>query len=377
MTTENTPVFEAGTPVPLDVVVSQHRQLVSPDRPTDVRMRVARGLLPSTPEDLIPTLVYLAGDAVPEIAAAARQTLLQMPNATLIGVASAHPSPWAMDGFARIARADEELLRAVALNRHTDDATIAWLAGIGAPALCDVIGRNQVRSLRYPAIIESLYFNPRAPQGIVQGLLELAVREELPLDHMPGYKETRAALLGEGLEAHERDAPGLSEIEFMSVLAYDFGDIGEADDAEEKPRGTGLQALLLKMSVAQKVRLALVGDANARKLLIRDPKKLVSFAVLKSPRVTEAEIALFAGNKNLAEDIIAVICRRRTWTKDYTTRKALILNPKTPASFALGFLRTMNQRDLKLVSQSREISATVARQAKRILEQLTQSSRKK
>ena len=122
------------------------------------------------------------------------------------------------------------------------------------------------------------------------------------------------------------------------------------------------------MSVSQKVRLAMVGDANVRKVLIRDPKKLVALAVLRSPRITEGEVTTFASNKTLSDELLTTICRNRNWVKDYATRKALVFNPKTPISFSMTFLRQLSPKDLKDASSSRDVSQTVARTAKRMLD---------
>ena len=61
---------------------------------------------------------------------------------------------------------------------------------------------------------------------------------------------------------------------------------------EEEEGSTALWKLISKMNMAQKVRLAMVGDINARKLLIRDVKRSVYMTVLRSPRLTVKEIKL-------------------------------------------------------------------------------------
>ncbi|MSP92543.1 MAG: hypothetical protein EXR79_12205 [Myxococcales bacterium] len=363
--------FLSGTPIPLDVVAAPLRPLVQRDAQLPARLRVARGVLPAPPDALIPALFFLCQDPEPQVKQVARETLASMPSDVLLPVLRAAQDPYVLDAAARVLWKAEEPARQVALNHYTADDTVRWLAGVANAVVCDVIGRNQVRALRAPGIIEAITLNPRASQGVVHGLLELAVRENLDLDHMPGFREMRSVLIG---EEQDDAGTGLSDLEFASALLMATGQIetmAQEGAAVDDKRTGNLAILIGKMSIAQKIRTALVGDAACRKLLIRDPKKIVAYSVLKSPRLTEGEITLFAAQKSLAEEIIAAISRNRTWTKDYGTRKALVCNPKTPVSSSMNLIRTLSQFDLKHISQSRDVSPTVARTAKRMLDALT------
>ena len=42
-----------------------------------------------------------------------------------------------------------------------------------------------------------------------------------------------------------------------------------------------------KMSVPEKIRLAMLGNQEARNLLIHDPNKVIPLAVLRNPKITE------------------------------------------------------------------------------------------
>jgi len=358
--------YVSGTPIESAVIHPSLQPLVARAGAVPTRLRVAKALLPAPPDALIPALLFLTQDPEAQVKAAARDSLTTMPADVLVPVLIELADPSLLDAAARVLHKVDEAGRRVALNPNTSDDTMRWLAGVANGSVCDAIGQNQVRALRYPAIIEAIYLNPRASQGVTQGLLELAVRSQLALDHMPGFKETKALLLGEEVDD---GGTGLSDMEFASALlmASGQGEEQAADAPPDEKKTASLQALILKMSVAQKVRLAMVGDAGVRKLLIRDPKKMVAFAVLKSPRVTEGEVTAFAANKALADDLIAMICRNRSWTKDYATRKNLVFNPKTPITFSMSFLRTLTQKDVKDCAMSRDVNQNIARAAKRML----------
>jgi hypothetical protein len=359
--------WKSGDPVPLESVNEQHRRLVGADVGVEIRERVARALLPSTLEDLVPTLAYLCHDPEEGVRKLSRQTLGNVPQEELVDIIRRERDVHILDTLAHALPVTLESTRQIPLNRAASNQTLVYLASTGDGRLCERIGRNAVRCLAHPSTIEALYFNPQAGQALVQGLLELAVREGVRLDHIPGYVEAERAVHGSAL-APEKAPVGLSDIEFLTALSL-AGEQrpvpGVEEDKEVESRN--LATLIGKMSVAQKVRLALVGDANSRKLLIRDPKKMVALAVLKSPRLTDGEIRIFAANKNISEDVITQIARRRAWTRDYGIRKALLKNPKTPIGFALSFLRSMSKRDIKTFSKSREVPAAIARMATSII----------
>lgn len=376
--------FRSGQAIPLDAISEGHRQLFDPARPDALRQRVARGLLPASFEDLVPTLAKLTQDSDQTTATAARKTLSEMSDEQLGPVLSGLKDPHLLDTLARVLMGRPNMQRLIVVSRHTDDQTIAKLAATANRDVANAIAAAQVRALRTPAIIEALFFNPKAPHGAVNSLMELAIREGLELDHMPGYRELRLSILGEnrlkeltGATAVDEDA-GLAELDFMSAVDLALEDPSPAEGEEEEDEGRKtLHAMVREMNVAQKIRLALIGDANARKLLIRDPKKMVALAVLKSPRLSDKEIAGFATNRALNEDVVSTIARNRQWTKEYAVRKALILNPKTKMTIAMGFLRTMSKKDLKAISKDRNCSGAVARAAKRMLVKLEQGNRKK
>ena len=121
-----------------------------------------------------------------------------------------------LDALAETLKAPSALI-AIALNNNTSIKTLVALAGRGQTKVCDVIGRNAERALRYPDIIEALFFNPNAPQGVVQNLLELAVREGLPRPHAWLQRDRQALLGGSAATTATSDAP-LNDIDFLSAV---------------------------------------------------------------------------------------------------------------------------------------------------------------
>ncbi len=112
----------------------------------------------------------------------------------------------------------------------------------------------------------------------------------------------------------------------------------------------------------------MTGDKEWRKILIKDPNKLVHGAVLKNGRITEGEVLMVAKNKSSSDEIVRLILLNREWLKHYEIRKALVTHPKTPLPKALRFLSELVIRDLKDLVRSRNVASVIATSARKELE---------
>jgi len=115
------------------------------------------------------------------------------------------------------------------------------------------------------------------------------------------------------------------------------------------------------------MKLAMRGSREQRAQLIRDSNKLVTAAVLSSPKLTDAEIEAFAKMANLSEDVLRIIATNRGWVKNYNVVTALTRNPKTPVALAMRFLQRLNERDLKMVSIDRNVAEPVRLAARKFV----------
>lgn len=128
-----------------------------------------------------------------------------------------------------------------------------------------------------------------------------------------------------------------------------------------------LSQSLLKMSLPQKIRLALVGNQEARNLLIHDPNKVIPLAVLRNPKLSEDEVVMYAQLRSLPEDVFSAMAKHKTWVKNYQVKLALVSNPKAPLSLAIKLLDHLHDRDLQNISKSKNVSYILARSAARLL----------
>jgi hypothetical protein len=122
-----------------------------------------------------------------------------------------------------------------------------------------------------------------------------------------------------------------------------------------------------KLPVAARVKLALTGGKEARQILLRDATKLVQSSVLRNPRITPDEVLVLAKNRSASEELLRTIADHREWVRHYQVRLALVVNPKTPLPLALRLLGGLNDRDVRLLAKSRNVSTVLQAQAKRAI----------
>jgi hypothetical protein len=145
------------------------------------------------------------------------------------------------------------------------------------------------------------------------------------------------------------------------------------DERSEATTGEGAQRLstvqrLSAMSVTEKVKAAMRGNREARSLLIRDSNKLVSIAVLASPRLTEQEVETYARMASMSEDVLRVIGTTRAWIKNYMIVRALTSNPKTPIAISMGMVNRLLEKDVKALASDRNIAEPVKALARKMMQ---------
>ena len=144
---------------------------------------------------------------------------------------------------------------------------------------------------------------------------------------------------------------------------------------EDSERLSTLQKLA-RMTVGERVQLAMRGNREERSILIRDGAKIVSSAVLASPKVSEAEVETFASMKNVQENVLRDIARNRKFIKSYPVLKNLTNNPRTPLDLSLTLVKNMLGPDLKGLSQNKNIPDTLRKTALKLFKMRSSPSGK-
>jgi hypothetical protein len=147
--------------------------------------------------------------------------------------------------------------------------------------------------------------------------------------------------------------PGAAALDNEAALIDTSPKTDEVDDDKDDEQ-TALQRLQ-GMNVPQKVQRATKGSREERAILIRDPNKMISLAVLSSPKLTISEVEAFARAGNVAEECLRTIAFTRAWMKSYNVVAALTRNPKTPVALSMNLLSRLNEKDLRTLSTDRNV----------------------
>jgi hypothetical protein len=121
----------------------------------------------------------------------------------------------------------------------------------------------------------------------------------------------------------------------------------------------GVTQRLALMTVSEKIKAAMRGSREERSILIRDPNKIVAFAVLSSPKVSEQDVEGFAKMASLSEDVLRVIGMTRAWSKSYSIVRALAFNPKSPIAVSMTLVNRLVEKDVRLLAADRNIAEPV------------------
>ena len=135
------------------------------------------------------------------------------------------------------------------------------------------------------------------------------------------------------------------------------GEEEEEEAEEEEKEYISLEQAIKDMSVGHKIKLAYKGNKEARSILVRDTNKSVAVAVVKSGRLSDGEVAQYAGNRNLVDDVIREIANNNEYTRKYAVKAALVANPKTPLPKAIAFIKSLHKKDLQLLCRNKMFQA--------------------
>ena len=136
---------------------------------------------------------------------------------------------------------------------------------------------------------------------------------------------------------------------------------------EVRPERISLIRRVMLMTVKDRVKLGLKGDREARSILIRDSNRVVASAVIHNPRVTDQEAENIASMRTVSDEVLRIIAMNRAWARSYPIIHNLARNPRTPIPTAINILPRIHTKDLQNISQNRNVSEAVRRQAYRLV----------
>ncbi len=243
-----------------------------------------------------------------------------------------------------------EILTKIIHNNYLPDIFLVKIAEKGNAEILEILSENQIRLIAHSEIIKKMEKNPNINSfikgkldEIKQFYLTTEKAEEIKIDNP---NDEIFKLIKETEEKTHKEESNIDNEKLETI---------------ENVQKTVLSRLqeINNMTVADRVKTALLGTKADRSILIRDSNKLVSQAVINSPKMSIDEISAIIKNKSVAGDLVAKIAKRKEWTKSYQIIFDLVMNPKTPVSDALGFLKKLHSNDIKMIKRDKNVSPVI------------------
>jgi hypothetical protein len=382
--------------------------IITGKAPQPARLAAARGMLPLQQNDLLEVLVALTASDDEQIAAAATETLqAETPDNLLLAAKAPDTSPNVLAYLATHPTGANEVYEATILNNQTPDHAIAKLAAATSNgSLLELIAINQQRLVRFPEIIDAIIANParsgEAERRATETRKEFFEKERGArqiADELRARGQTAAAeffesadlstasgelsfddawLIAQHIEVSDADIdeswlPAERYEELIAETAEETAANVQRIIENERLEGGEVSAervslirRVMFMNVKDRMKLAMKGDREARSILIRDSNKIVCSAVIKNPRITEQEVESISSMRTVADEVLRLIAMNRSWARQYPIIHNLARNPRTPIPTAMNILPRIRTKDLDQLSQNRNVSETVRRQAYRL-----------
>ena len=404
----------------------EHRAKLAPEAPARGRLAIAKGMLPLPPDVQVSAVYVLMGHKERSIRRAAAQTLQELDSEVTLRAISPRTHPKVLEYLTEYRTEDQDFLERVYALPNANDRTACMIATAARGDLVNVICRNQSRLLMTPQVYLSLKENPQTTPAQLERVHSfLRMQSSLPDEPTPSPASAPAPAAPKEVSKPVSAAPApklkrikVSELTEMSVeaevmaalldLPSPFSNPHIANRLEiliaEKPEGSegvedpsftfsfqddaeqfsssmvtdddlapeeklGIAQQIATMTTGSKIKLAFLGNAEARKLLLRDKNKQVAVAVVKSGRLSESEAASIAANKNLHGDVLREVAMNKEFLRSYKVKIGLVNNPKCPVSVAVGLVPLLQRSDLAALARNKNVPSVVRRTAKRTVQQ--------
>jgi hypothetical protein len=331
-------------------IPSHLKKIISPQISKETKLTAAKGQISMEPLDLLVTFFLLAYDNDKEVASTARKSFAGMPTDTLLDILSGEVDPLILKTIAMVYKDNKEMLLKIALHENTDDETISMLASRGPEGIANAIAENKERLFSNPSLIDALKSNPLLSKSVVEkaGALIASVGREVNVEEDRGV-----------IPATEEADEGFGPADHKLIVVNE-------DITEEKERS--FYERVKDMNAGEKIKLAFLGNKEARRILIKDTNEMISTSVLRNPNITEEELINIVNSRDTPDRILRAIAREKKFLKNYLVKLGLITNPKTPLAFSLKFMRVIKEKDIKNLARSKNIPTVISTEAKRILE---------
>ncbi len=356
--------------------------------PANVMRSACKGALALPAAEMIEVLVYLA--STPLFGEDARLTLAGWDEAACREVCSDPASPKeVLEYFLRNRRPrlmpalldnpaiPESALLEIAQEQSAESAQLL-LASARAKASANVLQALTSNPVLMPSQTQQVRetLEKIATAGHAAEPAEDAEYDAAVAQYVAEHAEEIAAEEGKGFQLVDGAEAEQQPVEpapaaAAPLLAVSAGAGVAVKKTGEQERISPLQKIS-RLTVGERVQLAIKGNKEERFILIRDGSTVVSSAVLESPKVSEQEVEMFASMKNVQESVLRGIAGNRRFMKTYAVVRALANNPRCPLDVQLTIIKNLLNMDLRALSTNKNVSDTVRKVALKLFRERTE-----
>jgi hypothetical protein len=156
-----------------------------------------------------------------------------------------------------------------------------------------------------------------------------------------------------------------------SAAAHSMAFASKAETAKQANEKQSPIQKIMKMSVGERVQLAIKGSKDERFILVRDGARVVCNAVIDSPKVSDSEVEAYAAMKNVQESVLRVIAAKRKFIKNYAVIRTLTANPRCPIDVVMPLMPHLLNMDLKHLSMNKNVADNVRKLAYKMFKDRT------
>jgi hypothetical protein len=350
--------------------------------PANMMRTAAKGALAVPSDEMVEILVYLASH--PIFGEQAKMTLASWDEKSAIAVAADPKTPWeVLEYLIAPENRRPKLVPALLENPSVRESRLQDMAQTASRELVDLmLASPRVRQSKdiLHALGTNHHLNEQeiadlkaALTAVGEDTAEFEAFQELAEGEKSQYEIEHAAeiaaeegkafeLVGNILEDDDLIAAateaGLAPAAAAPMSEEERIQKMRAAEAQSRERVSTLQKIS-RLKVGDRVQLAMKGNKDERFILIRDGSKVVSSAVLQSPKLSDVEVETFAGMKNVQESVLRDIARSKKFVKNYSVVRALVNNPRCPLDIGLTLMNHLLVNDLKALSMNKNVPDTL------------------
>ncbi|MBL8684239.1 MAG: hypothetical protein JNK05_34010 [Myxococcales bacterium] len=124
------------------------------------------------------------------------------------------------------------------------------------------------------------------------------------------------------------------------------------------------------LTLGERKTLARKPDRRLLEKALRDVHPDVVAEVLVNPRLTEADVARLCAAPHARPEVLARVLASPRWASRIRVRRAIALNPATPAPLALALVAMLDRQDLRELASNERIADAVRARALEVLRRL-------